>query len=91
MTALIKGEVQDSEGRMTALIKDEAHASEKRMMALMEGYFEPRFNLLGDQLQLLQEKMIPEEALEDLEDRMDALEAAVKEHSREIELLKKAQ
>lgn len=102
MTALIKEEVGASEARMTALIKGEVGASETRMtekindaegrmMALMEGYFKPEFNLLGEQLQLIQEKILPSEALEDLEDRVDVLEAAVKQHSRELELLKKAQ
>ena len=87
MTALIKGEVGASETRMTEKIND----AEGRMMALMEGYFKPEFNLLGEQLQLIQEKILPSEALEDLEDRVDVLEAAVKQHSRELELLKKAQ
>ena len=87
MTALIKEEVGASETRMTEKIND----AEGRMMALMEGYFKPEFNLLGEQLQLIQEKILPSEALEDLEDRVDVLEAAVKQHSRELELLKKAQ
>ena len=87
MTTLIKDEVGASEARMTEKIS----ASEARMMALMEAYFEPRFNLLGDQLQLLHEKMPQVEALESLETRVSALEVAVKRHTEEIKQLKKAQ
>ena len=58
---------------------------------MQEGYFDPKFDLLGDQLKLVQEKMLPMEALDDAEDRLDVLEAVVKNHSREIRELKKAQ
>ena len=72
-------------------LQAEIKASESRMMALMEGYFEPKFNLLADGQKLIQEKMLPMEALDIVEDRLDVLEAAVKLHSREIKELKKAQ
>lgn len=102
MTTLIKEEVGASEARMTTLIKEEVgasearmtekiSASEARMMALMEAYFEPRFNLLGDQFQLLHEKIPQVEALESLDIRVSALEVAVKQHTEEIKQLKKAQ
>lgn len=72
-------------------LQAEIKASESRMMALMEGYFEPKFNLLSDGQKLIQEKMLPMEALDIVEDRLDVLEAVVKLHSREIKELKKAQ
>lgn len=72
-------------------LQAEIKASESRMMALMEGYFEPKFNLLADGQKLIQEKMLPMEALDIVEDRLDVLEAVVKLHSREIKELKKAQ
>ena len=58
---------------------------------MQEGYFGPQFGLLADGLKLVQEKMLPMEALDDAEDRLDVLEAVVKTHSREIRELKKAQ
>lgn len=79
--------IDASEARMTEKIS----ASEARMMALMEAYFEPRFNLLGDQFQLLHEKIPQVEALESLDIRVSALEVAVKQHAEEIKQLKKAQ
>lgn len=51
----------------------------------------PRFNLLADGQKLIQEKLLPAEALDIVEDRADVLEAVVKLHSSEIEKLKKAQ
>ena len=94
IASLMDEKIQASEARMTERMETRAQEAESRMMAMMEAYFEPRFNLLGDQIKLIQEKMIPAEALEDLEnlkDRVDVLETAVKEHSQEIKALKKAQ
>ncbi|WP_300758114.1 hypothetical protein, partial [uncultured Oscillibacter sp.] len=61
------------------------------MMALMEAYFEPKFDLLAEQIKLIQEKQVPMETMEQTEDRLDVLEAVVKSHSAEIRRLKKAQ
>ena len=74
-----------------AKLETELSASESRMMVLMESYFEPKFNLLADGQALIRETMLPAEAMNTAEDRLDVLEAAVKLHSREIEKLKKAQ
>ena len=57
---------------------------------MQEGYFAPKFNLLADGQKLIREKMLPAEAIEDVEDRVDVLEIAVKEHTREIQELKRA-
>lgn len=58
---------------------------------LMEGYFDPKFNQLADGMDLIKEKALSREALEETSDRLDVLEAVVKVHSREIEKLKKNQ
>ena len=65
--------------------------SAANMRVLLEGIVDPKFGLLADGLKLVQEKMLPVEALDDAEDRLDVLEAVVRRHSREIEKLKKAQ
>ncbi len=85
--ARMETRAQEAEARMEA----RAQESEARMLSMMEAWFEPRFNLLGEQIQLIQEKLTPSGALEDLEDRVDVVEVVVKQHSREIETLKKAQ
>ena len=43
---------------------------------MQEGYFDPKFNLLADGQKLIREKMLPAEAIEDVEDRVDVLEIA---------------
>lgn len=82
--------IEASEARMTERTETRAQDSESRMLAMMEAYFEPRFQLLGDQIKLIQEKLTPPEAMEDLEGRVQFVEGVVKQHSREIEMLKKA-
>lgn len=71
--------------------KEDLRQAKGEMMALMEAYFEPKFDLLAEQIKLIQEKQVPMEALEQTEDRLDVLEAVVKSHSAEIRRLKKAQ
>lgn len=56
---------------------------------LMETYFDPKFNALADGLELLKERTVNQEDVEEAADRIDVLEAVVKVHSREIEKLKK--
>lgn len=65
--------------------------SAKQTMVLMESYFGPKFNLLAEKMDSIEDKLTPAEALEDIEDRLDILEATTKRNSREIEKLKKAQ
>lgn len=76
-------------------MKTEIKDSEKRMMALMEGYFDPKFNLLADGHKLIMEQMVKkedlEEAQEDIRTELDVLKAIVRQHSHEIAKLKKAQ
>ena len=71
--------------------KEDLRQAKGEMMALMEAYFEPKFDLLAEQIKLIQEKQVPMESMEQTEDRLDVLEAVVKSHSAEIRRLKKAQ
>ena len=61
------------------------------VVALIEVDVIPRFSLLADGQKLIREKMLPAEAWDETEERLDVLEAVVKRHSREIENLKRAQ
>ena len=65
-------------------------------MVLMESYFGPKFN--AERFDSLEEKLIPHEAMEivedrvdDLEDHVDGLEKTVGFHTQQIDELKKAQ
>ena len=82
------GAIKESEQRTTGAIKE----SEQRTMGatLMESYFEPKFQLLAEGIQSLQETQIPRERFENLEEEVAFLHTIVRQHSREIEKLKHA-
>lgn len=83
----VEEKLQVSETQLRQDMRDiEAHA-----LAVMEAYFEPKFQLSMEKSQLLEETTLREGDLEETEDRLDVLEVVVKQHSREIEALKKAQ
>lgn len=65
--------------------------SEKRMMVMMESYFDPKFNLLSEKIDVLEEKLAPKSRVEALEDEMVLLKTVVSAMSKEIQELKKAQ
>ena len=88
MKAHVEKAINASEACTLARMEPRAQESEARMLSMMEAWFEPRFNLLGEQIQLIQEKLTPSGALEN---RVDVVEVVVNQHSREIETLKKAQ
>ena len=92
----LKGDVGTLKGDIAAhkremATKEDLRHAKGEMMALMEAYFEPKFDLLAEQIKLIQEKQVPMETMEQTEDRLDVLEAVVKSHSAEIRRLKKAQ
>lgn len=65
--------------------------SEKRMMVMMESYFDPKFNLLSEKIDVLEDKLAPKSRVEALEDEMVLLKTVVSAMSKEIQELKKAQ
>lgn len=65
--------------------------SEKRMMVMMESYFEPKFNLLVEKMDNLEEKLAPKSRVEALEDEMTFMKSVIKAMSKEIQELKKVQ
>ena len=65
--------------------------SAANMRVILESAIGPQMQLLFEKLDTMEEKMIPREAIEDHDDRLDSLKDMVRQHSREIEKLKKAQ
>ena len=87
---LLDEKISASEARMMAYVEEKISDSQAQTVAMMEAYFGPMFNQLADQIQLIQQKLMPRERVEVLEDRVDVTEAVLREHSREIQALKKA-
>ncbi|MBU5625691.1 hypothetical protein KQI82_01915 [Oscillibacter sp. MSJ-2] len=100
IAALIKAETEPLREEIKLIqnkvepLQEEIKRTKSESIAMMEAYFEPKFDLLADSIMAINEKldtMPTKEDLEPLELRIDALEAIVRKHSREIAELKKAQ
>ena len=105
-----KQEIMEETSRMLAGQKQEIMEETSRMfvgqkqeimhevVALMEVEVRPKFDLLAEKMDLLAQKFLPPEEVEDLDSRVDVLEAVTRRNvreigrlSRELEDLKKAQ
>jgi hypothetical protein len=78
------------------LIDTSIAASEQRIktevtqstMVMMEQYFQPKFQLLAENQQLILEKLDGKVDKEDCQNSMSVVAAAIRSHSRDIEELK---
>lgn len=61
------------------------------MRVILEGYVEPKFNLLADGHKLLLETLAPKTKVDELEEEVSFLKMVVQSMSRDIAELKKAQ
>ena len=84
------GAIKESEQRTMGAIKESEQRTMQGAAALMESYFEPKFQLLAEGIQSLQETQIPRARFENLEEEVAFLHTIVRQHSREIEKLKHA-
>ena len=90
-----KKEIMEETSRMLADQKTEIM---HEAVALMEVEVRPKFGLLAEKMDLIAEKFLPPEEVEDLDSRVDVLEAVTRRNvreigriSKELEDLKKAQ
>ena len=104
MSAKIEGveqrmsaKIEDVEQRMSAKIEGIDTASQDTMRGaavLMEQYFEPKFNILSENVQLILEKLDAMSALEPrvrtLEEELPAVKAVVRANRQDIDRLKDA-
>lgn len=87
---LIDSKLKESEQRTMGAIKESEQRTMQGAATLMESYFEPKFQLLAEGIQSLQETQIPRERFENLEEEVAFLHTIVRQHNREIEKLKHA-
>ena len=64
------GAIKESEQRTMGAIKESEQRTMQGAAALMESYFEPKFQLLAEGIQSLQETQIPRERFENLEEEV---------------------
>ena len=84
------GAIKESEQRTMGAIKESEQRTMQGAATLMESYFEPKFQLLAEGIQSLQETQLPRERFENLEEEVAFPHTIVRQHSREIEKLKHA-
>ena len=61
------------------------------MQVIIENTFAPQFKLLFEKLDSMGSKMIPQDVIDEHEDRIDDIEKTLALHTKQIEELKKAQ
>ena len=72
------------------MIQEMITTSENRMKVMMESYFDPKFNLLYENQQIMMEQLAPRSRVDDLEDEVKFLKSVVRQMNDEIQKLKKA-
>ena len=63
----------------------------KSIVALMDAEFAPKFNLLAEGIQDIQEKLVPRSRVDDLEEEVKFLKSIVRQMNEDLQQLKKAQ
>lgn len=82
----MQGQMDSMQGQINTL-QDDMH----RVKAYLELDVEKRFDAVNEGIDMILEKMVPEDRVEKLEDDVIVLKAAVKSLSRDVAELKKAQ
>ena len=71
------------------MLQEMITASENRMKVMMEAYFDPKFNLLYENQQIMMGQLAPRSRVDDLEDEVKFLKSVVRQMNDEIQQLKK--
>ena len=82
--------MEEQEKRLDQKLSEMEQRITKSTVALMDAEFKERFNLLAENQDEILRRMPTEEDAELLDTRLAAIEAVVRNHSREIAALKKA-
>ena len=82
---------QEIIGTVKGMMTEQKREIISETMVLMESYFDPKFNVLSERLDGIEQKLVPQEAVDIIEDRVDDLENSVDLHTQQIKELKKAQ
>ena len=91
LSELMDKKLEAQKAELVALIKEESRAATSRAIAYSEGAIEPKLDAIKEGLDLALETHIPKERMERAEEDIIVLKAVVRQHSEDIELLKKAQ
>lgn len=82
--------ISGSEDRMLGKIQESEDRAVQKAMVMMEQYFDPKFNLLAENQQMILEKMVPLSRVEKIEGDVDLLKIIIRQMREEIDQLKGA-
>lgn len=83
--------VEGLEDKMNKKLEAQKKELLNGVKVLMENTVQTQINLVGEDVQIIRERMPDSDELEAMEARLSAVEAVVKKHSKDIQNLKKAQ
>lgn len=91
---LIDGAISGAEERISQNTKAQIDAAEERItkktITLMDAEFTPKFNLLAEGIQTIQEMMVPRTRVDALEEEVKFLKIMVRQMAEQINELKQA-
>ena len=90
----ITGELDAKLSALETHMDDKLDSFKQETVAMMEAYFDPKFELLADGLAAVNEKLkaLPDPDLMDrMQEELDLHHQLLKQHTKEIDALKKAQ
>ena len=90
----ITGELDTKLTALESRMDDKLTAFKQETVAMMEAYFDPKFELLADGLAAVNEKLkaLPDpDLLDRMQEELDLHHQLLKQHTKEIKDLKKAQ
>ena len=87
---LISASEERMTGKMQGMILESEERTSRSAAFLMEQEFSPKFNLLVERMQGIEEKLIPTSRVERLEDDVDLLKIVIRQMREEIDELKGA-
>ena len=82
--------IDDSEQRMTQKIDDSEQRIMKNVAVLMENQFQPRFDLLAENQQIILQKLVPRSRVDELEDEVKFMKLMLRQMAERISDLEKA-
>ena len=81
---------QDDKAYIAQQISQQIKESESRMMAYFDAAILPKFSLLAEGIQDIQEKLVPRSRVDDLEEEVRFLKVLYRQMNDELQALKKA-
>ena len=91
VNARMDARFQTQDERIDKMFQEQRRSIMHDVKVLMDAEFKPRFDLLAEDVQIIREKMISEERMEEAEADIQVLKTSVRMLNEDVRALKKAQ